>query len=232
MELKKNSQVDLEKKKPMFLKIGLVISISLVLMALEWKSYEGNSSGLGELLINHAEEEMIPITIPEIPLPPAPPVIIELVLVDNEIAIEKQVEINSTESDQTTYVEIIPEVESIDEVEFFRIVEEMPSFPGCESIVDFDQRKMCTDEKIQQFLFKNTKYPQMSFDAGITGTVYVSFTIGPDGKTKNISIARGVKGLDDEAIRVIESFPVFSPGKQRGKPVTVAYTLPFKFSRR
>ncbi|MDQ3192231.1 MAG: energy transducer TonB [Bacteroidota bacterium] len=229
MECKKNPQIDLEKKKPMFLKIGLVVSLALALMALEWKSYEGNSAGLGQLVLNHEEVEMIPITLPELPpLPPPPKAVIEFEIVDNEVEIETEVEINS-EAHEATVIEIIPEAEKIEEIEIFRIVEEMPSFPGCEKIADFDQRKMCTDEKIQEFLFKNTKYPQMAKDAGITGTVYVNFAIGPDGKAKNISIVRGVKGLDEEAIRVTQAFPVFSPGKQRGKLVTVEYTLPFKF---
>ncbi|MDQ3192233.1 MAG: energy transducer TonB [Bacteroidota bacterium] len=73
------------------------------------------------------------------------------------------------------------------------------------------------------------KYPQMAKDAGIQGTVYVTFVIGSDGKVTDVKVLRGVKGLDDEAIRVVQKMPAWSPGKQRGKAVSVQYNLPIRF---
>ena len=72
----------------------------------------------------------------------------------------------------------------------------------------------------------------MAKEAGISGTVFVNFVIGQDGKVKDIKVLRGVPGgkmLDEEAIRVIKKLPPFNPGKQRGKPVSVSYNLPVRF---
>ncbi|MDQ3192232.1 MAG: energy transducer TonB [Bacteroidota bacterium] len=217
MELKKNPHADLEKRKSLFLQIGLVISLGLVLLALEWKSYEGSLSDLGQLIIDPAEEEMIPITQQEIPPPPPPPpAVIELQLVEDDVEIENEIEIKESEADQSSFVEIVIKDEVIAETEIFTIVENMPSFPGGE-------------EALFKYLGNEVKYPQMAKDAGIQGTVYVTFVIGADGKVKDVKVLRGVKGLDEEAIRVVQKMPAWSPGKQRGKAVSVQYNLPIKF---
>ncbi len=133
MELKKNPQADLEKKKSLFLQIGLVVSLGLVLIALEWKSYEGGLADLGQLVIDQTEEEMIPITQPELPPPPPPPpAVIELQLVEDDVVIENEVEIKESEADQSSFVDIVIKEEVIAENEIFTIVENMPSFPGGE----------------------------------------------------------------------------------------------------
>jgi periplasmic protein TonB len=101
----------------------------------------------------------------------------------------------------------------------FLSVEEMPSFPGGE-------------EALLKYLAKNTQYPAMEKDANIQGVVYVSFVVNKEGKITNVEIKRSVKGgpgFDKEAIRVISSLPKWSPGKQNGRPVSVAYTLPVRF---
>ncbi len=216
MELKKNPHADLEKKKSLFLQIGLVISLGLVLLALEWRSYEGNLADLGQLNIDPTEEEMIPITQQELPPPPPPPpAVIELQMVDDDVEIENEIEIKESEADQSTFVEIAIK-EEVFEPEIFTIVENMPSFPGGE-------------EALFKFLGNEMKYPQMAKDAGVQGTVYVTFVIGADGKVKDVKVLRGVRGLDEEAIRVVQKMPAWSPGKQRGKAVSVQYNLPIKF---
>jgi periplasmic protein TonB len=218
MELKKNPQADLEKKKSMFLQIGLVVSLGLVLLALEWRSYEGSGMDLGSLNIDLSEEEIIPITQPEnLPPPPPPPQVIELQVVEDDKVIEKEVEIKESEANQTTFVDIVQKEEKIEEAEIFTIVEDMPTFPGGEAA-------------LMQWLSKETKYPPIAKEAGIQGTVYVNFIIGPDGKIRDIKVVRSVnRALDEEAIRVIEKMPSWTPGKQRGKAVSVQFTLPIKF---
>jgi periplasmic protein TonB len=219
MELKKNPHADLEKKKSLFIQIGLVVSLGIVLIALEWRSYEGSGMDLGTLNIDLAEEEIIPITQPEnIPPPPPPPQTIEIQLVEDDKVIEKEIEIKDTEANQNTFVEIVQKDERIDEVEIFTIVEDMPTFPGGEAA-------------LFKWLGNEVKYPPIAKEAGISGRVFVTFVIGPDGKIKDAKIARGVhKALDEEALRVIEKMPAWAPGKQRGKPVSVQYNLPIVFT--
>jgi protein TonB len=96
-------------------------------------------------------------------------------------------------------------------------VEQMPEYPG-------GQREM------QKFIAANLKYPVIASEMGVQGTVVVQFVVGRDGKIGSIKVLRGIgSGCDEEAIRVLQKMPAWSPGRQGGKPVLVYYTLPFKF---
>ena len=73
MEPKKNPKISLEKKKGLFFQTGLVITLIIVLVAFEWKSYERVDYNLGQLNLDELEEEIIPITKQEVAPPPPPP---------------------------------------------------------------------------------------------------------------------------------------------------------------
>ncbi len=103
-----------------------------------------------------------------------------------------------------------------DAVVFF-IVEEMPEFPGGE-------------DALRSFIARSIDYPVIAQENGIQGKVYVTFVVSADGSVKNAKIARGVDPvLDQEALRVVNSLPLWKPGKQRGKDVNVSYTVPISF---
>ncbi len=96
-------------------------------------------------------------------------------------------------------------------------VQEQPDFPGGMA-------------KMYAYLQKNTKYPDMEFDAGIQGKVYVEFVVERDGSVEDVKIRRGVSpGLDKEALRAVKSMPKWSPGKMNGKAVKVRFTIPVDF---
>jgi TonB family protein len=100
----------------------------------------------------------------------------------------------------------------------FTVVEEMPEFPGGEAAM-------------RKFIAGNIKYPAEAIKEGIRGKVYVSFVVKADGSVADAKIARGVHPLlDNEAIRVVNSLPAWKPGKQAGKEVNVAYTVPVQFA--
>ena len=223
MKSKKNSEVDIERKKPLLFHIGLVVSLAVVLIAFEWKTFDRTQSTLGQLKVDLEEEEMIPITKQEPPPPPPQPppqtTIIEIVEDDEEI--EEELEIMDTEIDENTEIDIVEFVEEVvEEPEIFTIVEEMPSFPGGEA-------------ELFKYLGSNIKYPAMARDAGIQGIVYVTFVVKEDGKISDVRVLRGVGGgCDEEAVRVVEKMPSWKPGKQRGKSVRVQYNLPIRFTLR
>ncbi|MEG1905769.1 MAG: energy transducer TonB, partial [Bacteroidales bacterium] len=80
------------------------------------------------------------------------------------------------------------------------------------------------------FISKSVKYPVIAQENGIQGRVIVSFVIERDGSVADAVVVRGVDpSLDKEALRVVKSMPKWTPGKQRGKPVRVKYTLPVTF---
>jgi len=215
MEPKKNPEVNLERKRGLFLQIGLVIALLVVLGAFEYKSYEKVAYNLGALSLDDLEEEIIPITKQEVkppPPPPPPPEVIEIV--EDEVEIENEIEIEDTESDEDEEIEIIEE----DDDEFFMVVENMPIFPG-------------GDLGLMKYIQKHVKYPVIAKEYNITGKVYVSFIVDKSGKVTNVKIVRGVdKNLDAEAMRVVKSLPKYKPGKQRGKAVRVMFTIPINFT--
>jgi TonB family protein len=101
--------------------------------------------------------------------------------------------------------------------EIFMVVEEMPEFPGGQ-------------EGLMNYLATNINYPVEAAEASIQGRVYVQFIINTEGGTEQIKILRGVHPLlDNEAYRVIETMPAWKPGKQRGRNVSVSYTVPVNF---
>jgi protein TonB len=219
MELKKNPEADIERKKNLFFALGLVFSLALVLVAFEWKQFEGGGKDLGQLTLQIEEDEMIPITQVEVPPPPPPPPQTQIVeIVEDDKELDEELELESTDLDEKTTIEFVEfEEKEVAEPEIFTIVEEMPGFPGGEA-------------KLFEYLGKETKFPPMARDAGIQGTVFVRFVVYEDGAIKDVTVVRSVHpALDEEAIRVIKAMPKWKPGKQRGKPVRVQYNLPIKF---
>jgi TonB family protein len=100
----------------------------------------------------------------------------------------------------------------------FFIVEEMPKFQG----ESFDSFRVWAAEQI--------RYPKVAADNGIEGRVFVRFIVFPDGHVDSVEVIRGVDpALDAEAVRVVKSSPRWTPGKQRGKKVAVAFTFPITF---
>ena len=215
MEPKKNPKVNLERKRSLFLQIGLVIALLIVIGAFEYKTYEKIAYNLGNLNLDDLEEEIIPITKQEVkppPPPPPPPEIIEIV--EDDVIIEDEIEIEDTESDEDEEIEIIEE----DDDEFFMVVENMPIFPG-------------GDLGLMKYIQKHVKYPAIAKEYNITGKVYVSFIVDKSGSVTNVKIVRGVdKNLDAEAVRVVKSLPKYKPGIQRGKVVNVMFTIPISFT--
>ena len=99
----------------------------------------------------------------------------------------------------------------------FKVVDEMPKFPGGQ-------------EGLMRYLAKNIKYPTMAQQNKEQGKVLVQIVIGKDGNVSNIKILKGASAwLDAEAIRVVRGMPKWEPGKQNGQAVAVEYTFPITF---
>ena len=214
MKAKKNPKISIERKRGLLFQIGLVITLLVVLVAFEWKSYEKTYS-LGQLQMDDLEDEMIPITRQEEkPPPPAPPPeIIEIV--EDEVEIENELEVEDTDTDENEFIE---QEEEEDSDEVFMVVEQMPVFPG-------------GDLGLMKFIQKTTKYPPIAKENDITGKVFVSYVVNKKGKVINVKVVRSVdRYLDAEAVRVVKLLPYSSAGKQRSKAVNVQYTIPINFT--
>jgi len=225
MEQKKSPKADLESKKNLFFLLGLVISLGLTLLAFEWTNKPKKAEQFGNIQAQAVEDEFIPLTRePEIKPPPLPPpATVEILnIVDNDVEIEDELEIEDTEADDNTYIDIAPiiaakEEEEVKEEIFFNIIEEPAEFPG-------------GDKALYKFIYDHINYPTIAEENGIQGKVIIKFVVDEQGSATNAEVIRPVDvNLDKEALRVIKMLPKFKPGKQRGKAVKVYYVSTITF---
>src|SRR5574344_2386350 len=139
MEIKKSPKAKLEKKRILFTEIGLIITLSVVLFAFEWKTYDKIENVFEQTTAVEIEVENVPITTEAPPPPPETPKVPilsdQIDIVDDEIKVDNDFMV-SLEDDANMAVEIVdyvPEVveENIEEAPIpFALVEEKPSFMG------------------------------------------------------------------------------------------------------
>ncbi|PKP08685.1 MAG: energy transducer TonB [Bacteroidetes bacterium HGW-Bacteroidetes-4] len=220
MEAKKRKSADLRNKSTLFLEIGMVVALGLVIAAFQWSTSEKLYDENLQFTLNVAyEPELIPITTPEEKKKQEQPKTVEtLVLVEDILEID-EVEIQPTEFFETTEVAILPigDEDLVAEDSVFIIVEEEPVFPGGFSA-------------LIRTISKHIEYPEIAKETGTKGRVFVNFVVNQQGKVEQVKVIRGVDPLlDREAARVISNLPDWTPGKQRGKPVKVAFTVPINF---
>ena len=223
MQLKKSPKASLEDKKLTYVLMGLVLVLSICYVAFEWTEKEVTKYEVNDTDFFFEEEIDIQQTSQETPPPPPPPAVQEvevLNVVEDDVEVET-IEIN-TEDDKDVEVVIAPPVEApVEEEEeevIFMVVESMPEFPGGQ-------------QALFKYLAENVKYPVIAQENGIQGRVICQFVVNKDGSIVEVVAVRssGEASLDKEAIRVIKSMPKWKPGKQRGKPVRVKYTVPVNF---
>ncbi|MDX9929698.1 MAG: energy transducer TonB [Bacteroidales bacterium] len=224
MDIKKNKKADLENKKSVFLQLGLVVTLAVILIAFEWTTTEKKDNAFASLQEEVLEEEQVPITEePEPPQETPPEVNVTDIfeIVDNDIKIENEILFNDLVTEDTqvamiTFNPVVQEEEKKDDV--FMIVEDMPTFRGGDV------------QKFSNWVKERVKYPQIAQENGIQGKVFIGFIVEPDGSVSNVTVLRSVdKSLDDEAVRVVESSPKWAPGKQRGQPVRVRFSITVNF---
>jgi len=228
METKKTDRANLEKKRSVFFQLGLLIALGLAFVAFEWQVTPRISDVVWDPLPMDFVTEDIPIaTFTPDPPPPAPPqagFILEIV--DNNVVLEGFPEINFNIENG---INILPTVEFAptviveeDEPEIFCVtcVEEQALFNGKPA-----------EEAFRNYVSQNLTFPQIAIENGISGKVFIQFVVDPNGNAVDIQVVRGVDPLlDNEALRLIKSTSgMWTPGKQRGKPVKVRYTFPIIF---
>ncbi len=141
-------------------------------------------------------------------------------------------------TDEPSNVEVAPSIGSIIDIDSdednisvdFRVVEDVPVFPGCEKMGTNEEKAACFSEKIGKIVSKRFN-TDLGERYGLSGLqrIYTLFEVSSDGTIQNIRIRAPHPKLKKEAERVINLFPEMTPGKQRGRPVTVTYQLPIVF---
>lgn len=127
--------------------------------------------------------------------------------VESEIQTEKLAPTDTFES-----------AEELDKEKPFVVVEHMPTFMGGDVM------------KFRAWIASNVKYPKYAAENGIQGKVFVMYTVNTDGSVSDAEVIRGVDpSLDNEALRVVNSSPLWVPGKQSGKIVPVRFSVLVNF---
>ena len=231
MQPKKNPKADLNKDRNLYFVIGLTLVLGVTWGAIEYKTYE-KVFDLAALDMLEDDDEDIPITeqLKTPPPPPPPPPAPEVIeVVEDEEEVEETV-IESTETDQDEIIiEEIEVEEEFDDIDVpFAVIEDVPIFPGCESVAK-SQRRACFQEQMNKHIRRNFRYPEIAQEMGIQGRVYVNFIIAKDGSITNIRMRGPDKNLENEAQRIISRLPQMTPGKQRGRAVRVPFSIPITF---
>ncbi|MBG7612054.1 energy transducer TonB [Polaribacter sp. BAL334] len=236
MDVKKKPRVVIENYSKIFFLIGLVLALAIINFMMEFKSYDlDNTNGLGMVNMTEEMKEEIPIVLQQElpPPPPTAPVIMEQIkVVEDDLKIEESI-IESTETDEKTAVfksntEIVEvrETEEIIEDIPFVLIEDVPVFPGCKG--NNAELKKCFSDKVTAFFGKNFD-PALTQELGLSPgkkKIYVVFKINNKGKIGTVNARAPHPLLEKEVVRIITSLPEMKPGRQRGMPVTVTYSLP------
>jgi len=247
----KYPDVDVFRYRSTFLRLGLLISLGLMVVAMGLTTTK-KKVDVQQYAVDL--EEDIEVDVPRSkaeppPPPPPPPTVIEEVP-EELIPEEEVVEFLDQSVEENTVVEHVAPVLQNEKTppppppppptepkveEIFRVVEQMPRFPGCEGISgDRNAKKMCAERKLYEYLYSHIKYPEIARENRVEGMVVIQFVVGKDGSIRNAKIVRDIGAkCGEEALRVINGMndlpEKWTPGKQRGRPVSVLFNLPIKF---
>jgi periplasmic protein TonB len=221
--------------------IALIISIGFfgiavggpLISTLMGKSLRGNYVPVkdGQIILDHFEKEK-PLLPPPPPLPPVdiaaikftiPTIVDSLTNEDLVFTTEDGWEFGSNREAVDTSSALIADqivVNKAPEVEIIYdtyAIQEKPVFKD-------------GDAGIIRYVAENTKYPVAAQEQGIEGTVYIRFVVTKTGDVGQAKVMRDIDPLlEEEALRVINSMPKWTPGKNNGNPVNVWFVIPVKF---
>ncbi|MGB1050066.1 MAG: energy transducer TonB [Rhodothermales bacterium] len=218
MALKKTEKADIKRRYPLYVEIGMVLTLTVLIVAfrLDMSVNDSFDVQLEEQEVVQMEEIQQTQQIEKPPPPPRPPVPVEVpndeVLDDVELDLDVSLDLDEM-------VDLPPPPPPADdepeEPEIFVIVEQSPELIGGLA-----------------GLQKKIRYPEIAKKAGVEGRVYLQFVVDEQGNVHDPIVTRGIgAGCDEEAIRAILDAK-FKPGKQRGKAVKVKMSLPITFKLR
>jgi len=225
MNLKKSHKVNLERKQGARFILGLIVTLSLILISFEWTTLSTKLADVNAAPEIFFDPELPPHVRPkEIPPPPKPelpPLRTVIKVVEEDVPLP-DINWDPEVTPETKYAfEIFPdpEPEVIDPEKERFIVEIMPTFNGGNPKVEF-----------YKFILKHLRYPELPAQNNVSGRVVVKFVINPEGRLINAELIKSVHpDLDKEALRVINLSPPWEPGIQSGHRVSVTYVFPISF---
>jgi periplasmic protein TonB len=228
----------LRKKYSQNVLLGMLIGIVFICTAvitpyLNAKAMENlkiRTGRLVDLKMENLDQPLENVVVPPPPPPPAEsiapvryiaPMIVDSIKPEDVkqlmTADQAQTEVKNEEVSAVPEIQVEVKEEEVP-VEIFIAVEEMPVYPG-------------GDAAMLKYINENTLYPEAARENNVQGTVTVRFVVNYKGIVEQVSLIKGVDpALDNEAMRVVKSLPQWKPGKQSGRAVNVAFSVPVKFT--
>lgn len=247
----KYPEVDAFSWRSTFFKLSLSLAILFSILAFSWTEFEPSIIlADNDYLLEEIWEVEPPRTIdppPPPPPPPAPPIEPEI---DEDIIEDEEPEFVDQSITEDTPVTapapkpvppesdlpLPPPPEPEDDAPaIFKFVQEMPRFPGCEDLnISLDEKQLCAQRKMLEFIYSNIKYPAIARENGVQGTCVVRFVVNREGHLDNIELLTDIGAqCGAEALRVVELMntkgKTWQPGMQRGRKVNVQFNLPIRF---
>ena len=224
MEAKKNPKADLSRWHGVLFGISLLLTMSLMLVAFEWKTSDKQTK-ITLTRSTNIFEPLAEIPPTEIKAPP-PPVIQQptLIVVPDEEEIKQELKFDldveiTTDTKVQEYTPVdLPKIEEEEEADKIFVVVEQTATPK-DGLPAF-----------YKYVAANLRYPIAASRMGVEGKIFVQFIINKDGSISDvIAINELGSGLEQEAIRIVANAPAWNPGRQRGKPVKQRMVIPIFF---
>ena len=245
----RNDISGLRKSRAMNFKIGLIASLSFVIMAFNFTSPQPKiMDKIGGNEPMTTEEIQMPRSTQKKPPPPPEVNISDHIEPVDEVAFTEPVEpqpisidINDGPEpifDDGPYIDDVEPEPDVDEPVDILVeepvrdfAEYMPSFGSCNyADMTKEEYKECSDVALLQYFAKHIKYPAIARENQIEGKVIMRFVIDENGNVQSANVLRGVGGgCSAEALRVLNNMPKWKAGRHGGRNVKVNFTLPVSF---
>ncbi len=225
MELKKNPQADLAQYRGLFLEIGMILSLGAVIAAFTYTPREIEVIDEPIIFTGAVEQQITEVTRQEQKVA-TPPKKVEVRVISDLLQVvtnDTQVEMSEIDFEEfEEFSEIVHTTAAKGEV----IVDDTPVM-FAETMPGFMGGDINT---FREWVMQRVKYPDVARDNGISGRVVLTFVIEKNGKLTNIEVlASPDKSFSDEATRVLNMSPMWTPARQNNQAVRLKFTLPLDF---
>jgi len=242
MEIKKAKTADLESKRTMWFLLGVVLVLSIIFVSLEYTSHDGDEDFDIDVfddlnrdvelvsIKKRQEDDFIPLMAPKPKRKESPT---KINVVDNPVPTHENVQLPEStieqegadnscggiadEDDEQAQTFSLVGMDNKDNPLNFRVVEDLPQFPG-------------GAVELMKWLTKNLRYPSTAQRQKAQGKVVVQFIINTDGAVSNLKVVKSLNAdCDREALRVMRMMPRWKPGVKNDKPCRTMVCIPIIF---
>ena len=228
MEVKKSNTANLENQRVQGFLLGLIVVLAAVFVALEWNSSDSGWTFFADDEDLEAEMELSPLKRDQDEIPmmlpqeqkAEQPKSEQLNLVEEEVELPPPVEPELMEKpDPEAEAEEKPEVvDMYNEPIDFRVVEDLPQFPGGAA-------------EFMKWLTKNLKYPALAQKRKVKGRVVAQFVVNTDGSISDLELTEKLEtSCDNEVLRVLRMMPKWQAGMMNAKPCRTKVCIPVVFN--